>query len=245
MGEIVDHRHDRLRPLRHRAERHRKEHREHHDLQDFILRHGIRNRGRDQMGQEFLDRERRHRQSGRLRLVWQRAREVRAGLQQIDHHEAEQQRYEGSADEPAHGLGKNPPQLGATAHMRNAADQRGEHQRRDDHLDQAQEQHRDQVHVCGDIRSDVGQIVVDQCPHHDAKCHRNQDKLRKPVRHLLTPVSPVCPSLADFIGDATRFAAGPRLLPQCSRCRMHAGPLASHPMPEACSCTFATRSLHQ
>ena len=31
--------------------------------------------------------------------------------------------------------------------MRDAADQGGEHQRRDDHLDQAQEQHGDQVYV--------------------------------------------------------------------------------------------------
>jgi len=80
------------------------------------------------MGQEFLDRERRYRQARRLRLVRQRAREVGAGLQQIDHHEAEQQRDEGGADEPAHGLGENPAELGARAHMGDAADQRRKHQ---------------------------------------------------------------------------------------------------------------------
>jgi len=174
-------------PLRHCAERHCKENREHHDLQDFILRHGIRDRGRDQMRQEFLDRERRHRQSGRLRLVGQRAREVRPGLQQIDHDEAEQQRNKGGADEPAHGLGKDPAELGARAHMGDTADQRSEHQWRDDHLDQTQEQHRDQVYVCGDLHPAVGQKVEDQCPHHDAKCHRDQDELRKPIRHIAYP----------------------------------------------------------
>jgi len=40
--------------------------------------------------------------------------------------------------------------------MRDAADQGGEHQRRDDHLDQAQEEHGDQVDVRGDPRAVVG-----------------------------------------------------------------------------------------
>jgi hypothetical protein len=189
VAEIVDHRKYLLGALRHRAERDGEEHREHHDLQDLVLRHGVGDRGRDQMGQEFLDREGRHRQAGRLRLVRQRAGEIRAGLQQIDHDEAEQQRDERRADEPAHGLGEDPPELGAAAHMGDAADQGREHQGRDDHLDQPQEQHRDQVDGACDVRPGVGKIIEDQRSHHDAQHHRDQNVLRKPVGHRLTPVS--------------------------------------------------------
>ncbi len=189
VAEIIDQRQDRLGALRRRAERDREEHREHHDLQDLVLRHRVRDRGRNQMGQEFLDRERRHRQAGRGRLVRQGAGEIGAGLQQIDHHEAEQQRHERGADEPAHGLGEDASEPRAAAHMGDAADQGGEHQRRDDHLDQAQEQHRDQVYVGRDICPDIGKIIEDQRAHHDAQRHREQNVLRKPVGHFLTPVS--------------------------------------------------------
>ncbi len=139
------------------------------------------------MGQEFFDRERRHRQSRGLQLVRQGAGKIRAGLQQIDHDQAKQQRDERRADEPAHGLREDPPQLGAASHMGDAADQGREHQRRDDHLDQAQEQHRDQVYICCDFHPAVGKIVENQRPHHDAKRHRDQNILRKPVRHFAYP----------------------------------------------------------
>ncbi len=189
MAEIIDQRQDRLGALRRRAQRHREEHREHHDLQDFVLRHRVRDRGRNQMGQKLFDREGRGRQSRRGRLVRQGAGEIGAGLQQIDHHEAEQQRDERCADEPAHGLGEDAAETRTAAHMGDAADQGCEHQRRDDHLDQAQEQHGDQVYVGGDVSPDIGKIIEDQRAHHDAQRHRDQDVLRKPVGHFLTPVS--------------------------------------------------------
>src|ERR1700694_3721815 len=75
----------------------------------------------------------------------------------------------------------------AASHMGDAADQGGEYQRRDDHLDQAQEQHRDQVYVGCDLHPAVGEIVEDQRPHHDAKRHRDQNVLRKPVGHFSYP----------------------------------------------------------
>ncbi|MGY4316603.1 hypothetical protein ACVWW1_005930 [Bradyrhizobium sp. JR3.5] len=229
VGEIVDQAHDRLGALRHGAERHREEHREHDDLQDLVLRHRIRDRGRDQMGQEFLDREGRDRQAGRLGLVGQRAGEIGAGLQQVDHHEAEQQRDKGGGDEPAHGLGKDAPELGAASHMGDAADEGREHEWRDDHLDQAQEQHCDQVDVGCDLGTAVRKVVEDDRSHCDAKDHRKQDVLRKPVRHSLTPVSSRRrASVADLRSYATRFA--PRgTLPICSRCGMPA--LGLEPFP--------------
>jgi hypothetical protein len=139
------------------------------------------------MGQEFLDRERRYRQSRGLRLVRQGAGEIRTRLQQIDHHQSQQQRDERGADEPAHGLCENPPEFGAAAHVGDAADQGRKHQGRDDHLDQAQEQHRDQVYVGCDFHPAIGKIVENQRPHHDAKRHRDQNILRKPVRHFSPP----------------------------------------------------------
>ncbi|MGY3370077.1 hypothetical protein ACVWZL_007202 [Bradyrhizobium sp. GM2.4] len=183
MADVVDQRQDRLGALGHRAHRHREEHGEDHDLQDLVLRHRIRDRGRDQMGQEFFDREGGNRQAGRLRLVRQRTREIRAGLEQIDHHEAEHQRDERGADEPAHGLGEDAAELGARAHMSNAADQGRKYQRRDDHLDQAQENHGDQVDGRGPVAPRVGQEIVDRRAHDDAEHHRHQNELRKPVRH--------------------------------------------------------------
>src|SRR3954464_8448160 len=99
------------------------------------------------MDEEFLERESRDREAGGLSLFRQRAGEVGAGLQQIDHDEAEQQRDEGGGNEPAQRLGEDAAELGAAAHMGDAADQGGEYQRRNDHLDQAQEQHRDQVYA--------------------------------------------------------------------------------------------------
>jgi len=71
--------------------------------------------------------------------------------------------------------------------MGDAADQGCEHQRRNDHLDQAQKQHRDQIYVGRDIGSDIGQEIEDQRAHHDAQHHRDQDVLRKPVRHIVLP----------------------------------------------------------
>ena len=196
------------------------------------------------MGQELLDRERRDRQAGRLRLVGQRAGKVGAGLQQIDHHEAEQQRDKGGADEPAHRLGEHAAELGAGAHMRDAADERGEHQRRDDHLDQAQEQHGDQVYVGRDFHPAVGHIVEDDGPHHNAKRHRDQDVLRKPAGHSRTPVFPATASLADLNGDATSLRRFARL-PECSRCEMRARRLAS-PQRTICAVDrFMHSQLHQ
>jgi hypothetical protein len=183
VGEVVDQREHRLGTLGQRAERHREKHREHHDLQNFVLRHRIRDRGRDQMRQEFFDRESRDRQAGRLTLVGQRAGEIGARLQQIDHDKAEQQRDEGSADEPAHRLGEHPSELGAGSHMRDTADQGREHQRRNDHLDQAQEQHRNQVDGRRDLDAAVGHVIVDHRAHHDAERHRDQNELREPVGH--------------------------------------------------------------
>ena len=130
-------------------------------------------------------------------LVRQGARKICPGLQQIDHDQSEQQRHERGADEPAHRLCENAAQLRAASHVGYAVDQCCEHQRSDDHLDQAQEQHRDQVYVRGDICPDVWKIVENQGSHHNAKRHCDQDVLCKPVGHRY-PLGHVKPEFATF-----------------------------------------------
>ena len=58
---------------------------EDHDLQDFVSRHRIDNRRRNEMGEKFFDGECRDLQAGRLASSRHRSREIGAGLQPIDH----------------------------------------------------------------------------------------------------------------------------------------------------------------
>ena len=93
------------------------------------------------MVDEIVDAERLGRQVGGVgALVGDH--DADAGLQQVDHEEAEQQRDDRGGDEPAHRLGADPPDRRRVAHMADADDQRRQHQRADDHLDQFQEDRR-------------------------------------------------------------------------------------------------------
>ena len=49
------------------------------------------------------------------------------------------------------------------------------------------EQHGDEVDAGGDLDTAVGKEVENQGPHHDAQHHREEDVLRKPVRHSSYP----------------------------------------------------------
>ena len=139
-----------LRALAERRAGHAEEQREHDDLQDLVVRHRLDERARHEVRDELLQRERRGLEIGRGLRVGQRQIEVLAGPQQIDHDQAEQQRDERGADEPEHRLGADPADRLGVAHMRDADDQGREHQRRDDHLDQAQEDVGEQRDVAGD-----------------------------------------------------------------------------------------------
>jgi hypothetical protein len=103
------------------------------------------------MGQELLERKGGYRKTGRLRRRRQSAGKIRARLQQIDHHQAEQQRNERGGNEPAHRLGENSPELGAAAHMGDPANKCCEHEGGDDHLDQAKKQHRHKIDRRGEL----------------------------------------------------------------------------------------------
>ena len=71
--------------------------------------------------------------------VGQRQVEVVARPQDVDQDHAEQQRYQRGADEPEHRLAADAADRLGVAHVRDADHQGREHQRRDDHLDQPQE----------------------------------------------------------------------------------------------------------
>ena len=76
------------------------------------------------------------------------------------------------------------------AHMRDADDPRGEHQRRDDHLDQAQENVGEQRDVAGDRFGDlrVGPQFVAGKADGDAENHADKDDHRQALRaHLPIP----------------------------------------------------------
>src|SRR5262249_7693811 len=124
--------------------------REHHDLQDFVGRHGFDDRAWDEMGDELLHRQRSDLQVGGGLGIGQRQIEVVAGTQDVDEDHAGEQRCQRRADEPGHGLGADAADLLRVAHVRDADDQRREHERGDDHLDQAQEDVGDQRDVVRD-----------------------------------------------------------------------------------------------
>jgi len=108
---------------------------EHHDRQHLVLRHRVEDRGGHQMRDEFLRIEVRVRQPGRC--VRRRHRQVqpRAGIEHMHQRQAKRERNHARPQEPAERPHPDPTQSGRIAHVRDAAYQRGEHQRRDDHLD--------------------------------------------------------------------------------------------------------------
>ena len=102
------------------------------------------------MGDEFLERQRRGLEICRCAGFRQRQVELVARPQEVDHDQADEQRDEGSADEPKQRFAANAPDRGGVAHMSDADDQRREDERRDDHLDQPQEQIGDEADITGD-----------------------------------------------------------------------------------------------
>ena len=76
--------------------------------------------------------------------------EADARVEQSDEDQAERQRHEAGEDEPAERAHADAAERGDVAHVRDAGDQRREDQRRDDHLDQAQEQRGDDAEIVGD-----------------------------------------------------------------------------------------------
>jgi hypothetical protein len=107
----------------------------------------------------------------------QRQAEVLARLEQVGHDQAEDQRDERGGDEPAERLAEHSTDRLRVAHVGDADDQRREHQRPDQHLDQAQEHVGHDRHVAGDLRRRllVGKAREDHVAEDDPDHHRDQD----------------------------------------------------------------------
>ncbi len=121
------------------------------DLQDFVAGHGFHDALREDVGDEVLEVQRAGLQveaGGRFR---QRHAEGGARLQQVGEEQADEQRAERGADEPAERLGTNAADRLRVAHVGQAGDQGGEDQRGNDHLDQAQEDVGQDAEVAGDF----------------------------------------------------------------------------------------------
>ncbi|MNJ31665.1 hypothetical protein D3C77_263090 [compost metagenome] len=160
------------------------EDREDHDLQDFIARHGVEDRRRHQVGDEAVQREgvrRRRRPGGGDRLGQMHPR---AGLQQLHQNQTQHQRHHRGADEPGHGLDADAADRSGVLHMGDARHQGGEHQRGDDHLDQPQEDVRDQIEVGRRCRSLISaEKMVEPPPRKDPQNHRSHDEISEQPFH--------------------------------------------------------------
>ena len=140
------------------------EDREHHDLQDFVVHHRA-DRG---VGEDVLDEAiQRH----RMRIdagadAGDRLVDADTGFEQVDQDQPERQRHQRGADEPQHRLAADPADRAGVRHVADADDQCGKHQRADDHLDQAQEDHAAERDVAGEqfLRGGIGELAVDPAP---------------------------------------------------------------------------------
>jgi hypothetical protein len=153
------------------------EQREHHNLQDLVGRHRLDDRARHQVGDEILCRQRGDLEIGRGLGVGQRQVEVVAGAQDVDQHEAHEQRHQRRSHEPQHRLGADAADDLGIAHMGDADHERREHQRRNDHLDQAQEDVGHQRDVIGDAfrHRRIGPQRMAGIADRDAEQHADQN----------------------------------------------------------------------
>ena len=98
-------------------------------------------------------------------------------LQDVHHDQPDGQGNDRGGDEPAHGLGADPADGLRVAHVGQAGDQRRKNQRRDDHLDQAQEDVGQDAEIAGDFLGGGGRRRqrVAGVADHDAKDHGDAD----------------------------------------------------------------------
>ena len=116
-------------------------------------------------------------QVGRHVLLGQRQSEIEPRMEQVREEHAEQQRHQRGGDEPQQRLAADAADRLGVAHAGDARHHGGEHQRRDDHLDQPQEDIREDREIAGDGRSRrrVGRELVGGPAGDDAGRCRRED----------------------------------------------------------------------
>ncbi|AEK60525.1 hypothetical protein CFU_0690 [Collimonas fungivorans Ter331] len=154
--------------------------REHKDLQDFILRHGVDEAAREHMRNKILQVEAAGIEFGVCSYRRQRQVERMADLQHVDKQHAQRQRQQRSNHEPAEGADADAAHRAAVLHAGDARHQGAEHQRCNDHLDQAQEYIGDDGEVAGDFfcRGFIRRQVVADIADHDPEDHADHDPSR-------------------------------------------------------------------
>ena len=152
--------------------------------------------------------------------------EADAGLKQVHQDQAERQRNQAGEDEPAERADADAAERGDVAHVRDARDERREDERRDDHLDQAQEQRGDDAEIVGDRLQPLGRRrravvdrIIDRPPGDDPEHQRDQDEPGQFLGHS-SPLRPHCEERSDEASSAVKLAQ------LRSRCR--AASQASH-----------------
>jgi len=159
VGDLEHHAHqrfhsddDRLSALADGRQRDTEEDRKDDDRQDFVLAHRLEDRGRDDVGDEIVEVEAAGFDAAG-RGGWRKRKvEADAGAENMHEDQAERQRKQAGADEPDQRANADAAERGDVAHVRDARDQSGKDQRRDDHLDQPQEQSGDDAQIFRDRR---------------------------------------------------------------------------------------------
>ncbi len=205
---LIDAGRDDLAALAHGGDRNAEEHRKHDDLEDFVGRHRLDDRLGDEMLDEILQGHRRCLEARRRAGVRERHIEVHPGLQDVDHQEAEQQRSERGGEEPGHRFHKDPPDRRGIAHVRDAHHQSREHQRRNDHFDQAQEHRRHEIevtgHILGATRIEPG---INGVADSDTQRHGGQDDVYHVLLH--EPGLPRVIAVVDEVQGIPRWRETP------------------------------------
>ncbi|MNT28717.1 hypothetical protein D3C72_1644240 [compost metagenome] len=103
--------------------------------------------------------------------------QVGTQLHQVRQHHAQRQRNQRGNDEPAHGFQADAAGRLAVAHVGDTDRQGREHQQRNDHLDQAQEDVGDDGNIASDLSAELGirESGVASIADNNAEDHGNQD----------------------------------------------------------------------
>ena len=148
----------------------------------------------------------------------------------MHHDQAQGQRHQRGQHEPAQRLDPDAADRGGILHMGDAHNQGREHQGRDDHPDQAQENVGDDGQVCGGgfgaLRRQVG---VDQEPGQDAQDHRSDDQgWKKTLQNNHLGLLPGHDSIGRSVSPSLA-AAHHRISPKVRKTALLQRPFLTHP----------------
>ena len=226
-----------------RRHRNTEEGREYDHLQDVAARHGVDDRGREQVQEDVppvllaL-----HEAGGGRRVRANRQRHARAGLEDVDEDEAEEQgdrRRDFEVDDRLQSDAAHRLQIAGPG---DADDQRGEHERRDDHLDHAQERVGQRLHADAERWPEIADGNPEHQPGDDlrgdaaalrrrpggleiAASHTAAPDVRRTNSPMVSTTCCCCPALSSpytgiaRVSSAARSACGksPRVWPRYAK----------------------------